>query len=577
MSGFSRRAVLAIALLLSAGPGSAATLHRPLPPDSLAANGAPQTLQHHAPPRPHAPPPPALPDKGLLKNAAAGLKRPYGGTPIDVLTYHYDLNRTGWNQSETDLTPTTVGSSNFGQLATLNVDGNVFAQPLLVSGFTMPDGTTHDVLVVATGHDSVYAFDAQTYATLWQVSLGASQSSNDVGCGDVVPEYGISSTPVIVRNSASSATLYVVAATEPAPYSFHTKLHALDLGTGKDVMSPREIAPKASLRNGGTVSFDPQNQWNRTSLALDNGNLYVGIGSHCDDNAGGISGWLLDYDPASLTLLHHFHTIETSEGYELSSIWMTGFAPAIDSSGNVFVVTGNGAYDNKAGDWGESVLHLPADLQNVQDHFTPAAYNNLNNNDTDFGSGGVMLLPTVSGQTAPPLAVAMGKDAVLYLLNQTKLGGKKPEDKGALQWQRLGGSGEGLWGGPAYYGSPNGGVVYAQITGHVLRAYSVATGSQPALTPVAAGTSAAGYGGSLPIVSSNGGAAGTGVVWLVRRGATVQLEAYDALALGNPLFAANAGTWSNQAYGNAFVTAMEANGRVYVPAYQTVTVFGLAP
>jgi hypothetical protein len=173
------------------------------------------------------------------------------------------------------------------------------------------------------------------------------------------------------------------------------------------------------------------------------------------------------------------------------------------------------------------------------------------------------------------MAVAMGKSAVLYLLNQDVLGKEKNNDKGALQWQRLGGNGGGLWGGPAYYGGPNGGIVYAQIQSDVLRGYSVGIGSQPALTPVATGTSSAGYGGSLPIISSNGGTSETGVVWLIKRGATVQLEAYDALSLGNPLFAANAGTWSNQSYGNSFLTPMEANGRVYVPAYKTVTVFGL--
>jgi hypothetical protein len=252
---------------------------------------------------------------------------------------------------------------------------------------------------------------------------------------------------------------------------------------------------------------------------------------------------------------------------------MAGFAPAIDSKGNLFVVTGNGAYSDH--NWGESVLRLPANLKNPADHFTPAAWQGLNNGDTDFGSGGVMLLPTVTGQTAPPMAVAMGKDATLYLLNQKKLGGEKPGDKGALQATRVGGSGGGVWGGPGYYLSPNGGIVYYQINGDVLRSYSVATGSQPALTQLATGTSSAGYGGSLPIISSNGATSGTGVVWLIRRGATVQLEAYDALSLGNPLFSANAGVWSNQNYGNSFLTAMEANGRVYVPAYKTVTVFGL--
>lgn len=575
MGRVSRRLIWALAAVCAGNLATAATLHRPLPPGSLERNGTPQTLRRHHGPRKGASPV-ALPERPALGNAAAGLKRPYGGTPIDVLLYHYDLLRTGWNQSENDLTPTTVGSSTFGKLTTLDVDGNVFAQPLLVSGFTMPDGTTHDVLVVATGHDSVYAFDAQTYALLWQVSLGKPQSSGDVGCSDVVPEYGISSSPVILRNSASSAIIYLVAATEPAQYSFHTQLHALDLGTGQDISPPVEIAPKAKLKNGGTVNFDPQNQWNRASLAYNSGSLYVGIGSHCDNNAGAISGWILDYDAATLKLVHHFHTIENSESYELASVWMTGFAPAIDSAGNVFAITGNGDFDKGNRNWGESVIKLPPTLSKVTGFFTPASYNQLNDGDVDFGSGGVMLLPVVQGQTAPPMAVAMGKDAVLYLLNQNGLGGVKARDKGALQSQRLGGSGAGIWGGPAYYGSPSGGIVYVQIDGDVLRAFSVNTGSTPALTQVAAGTSNAGYGGSIPIVSSNGATSGTAVVWLIRRGDTVQLEAYDALALGAPLFAANAGRWSNKGYGNSFLTPMEANGRVYVPAYKTITVFGLA-
>jgi len=570
MSGIFVRLALALGLTLPVGIASAATLHRPLPAGSMERNGTPQPMQHHK----HSQTlPPALPDKGPFKYAAAGLKRHYSGTPIDVLSYHYDLNRTGWNPAETDLTPANVASGNFGQLITLPVDGNVFAQPLLVSNFEMPDGSLHNVLIVATGHNSVYAFDADTYATLWQVNLGPSQSSSDVGCGDVVPDYGISSTPAIVRSGAGSASIYVVAATEPAQYSFHTELHELDLATGNDVIPAVEIAPQAKLKGGGTVNFDPQNQWNRASLAYNNGSLYVGIGSHCDNNAGAISGWLLDYDATTLKLMHHFHTIETPESYELASIWMTGFAPAIDPNGNVFVVTGNGAFDHGGRNWGESVLRLPSDLSKAQDYFTPADYNQLNGHDTDFGSGGVMLLPVVQGQTAPPMAVAMGKAAVLYLLDQDKLGKEKAGDTGALQWQQLGSSG--LWGGPAYYGGPTGGMVYVQIDSDVLRGYSVATGSQPALTQVAAGTSQAGYGGSLPIVSSNGAAAKTGVVWLIKRGATIQLEAYDALSLGSPLFASNAGTWSNQGYGNSFLTPMEANGRVYVPAYLTVTVFGL--
>ena len=256
------------------------------------------------------------------------------------------------------------------------MDGNVFAQPLVVTGYTMPDGSTHDVLIIATGHDTVFAYDAQSYAPLWQVSLGKPQNSNDVGCGDVVPEYGITSTPVILRNNGQ-ATIYVVAAVETHG-QFQTSLHALDLGTGADITPPSVISPSATLSNGSTLKFDPKNQWNRASLATANGTIYIGIGSHCDNNAGSISGWLLAYDSATLQPTAQFHTIDTPGGTELSSIWMSGFAPAIDTDGHVFVVTGNGDFQRHDKDWGESVLDVPAKLTAVHNRFTPSAYGRLN-------------------------------------------------------------------------------------------------------------------------------------------------------------------------------------------------------
>jgi hypothetical protein len=524
---------------------------------------------------PHAPLPSSLPAPQEIGDPATRLQRSYSGTPIDVTTYHYDLNRTGWNQTETDLTPATVASTNFGLLATLNVDGNVLAQPLLVSGFVMPDSSTHDVLVVVTGHNSVYAFDAQSYATLWNVNLGTAQNSNDVGCGDVQPEYGISSTPVIVRSGANEATLYVAAATEPSPGQFVSTLHALALGTGADTVTPSVIAPSAKLSDGSTVAFDPQDQWNRAGLAYDRGSLYIGIGSHCDNNSGAISGWLLRYN-SSLKLKSAFHTVETAGGTELASIWMTGFAPAIDAAGNVFVVTGNGDFTKGKKDWGESVLKLPPALRSVATFFTPSSFRTLNKNDGDFGSGGVMLLPTVPGQTAPPLAVAMGKSSILYLLDQNSLGGLTPKDAGALQAQSAGG--HGLWGGPAFYNGPVGPTVFTQTGGDVLRAWTLAAVGNPSLTNTVNGTSGGGYGGSLPIVSSNGATAGTGVVWLIDRAQEpFAIEAYDAVALGAPIFTAQIGTWSNAGNGNSFLTPMEANGRVYAPGYLVVRVYGLTP
>src|SRR2546430_8105924 len=160
-----------------------AQLHWPLPPNSHARNGTPQKMESHTRLPGQVAALPKLPDRGLHPKAAQGLKRRYSGTPTDVLRYHNDNYPTGWNSNETDLTPATVGSASFGQLTTLNVDGNVIAQPLIVSNFQMPDNSTHNVLVVVTGHNSVYAYDAQTYAVLWHVNLGAPQTSNDVGCG----------------------------------------------------------------------------------------------------------------------------------------------------------------------------------------------------------------------------------------------------------------------------------------------------------------------------------------------------------------------------------------------------------
>jgi hypothetical protein len=239
-----------------------------------AVHGKPQTLVAHR--APHQAPVSALADTGPLPDAQSGLSKVYGGTPRDVLTYHFDNSRTGWNQTETDLTQASVASGKFGLLKTLSVDGNVLAQPLLATGITMPDGTTHDVLIIATGRNTVYAYDAQSYAALWKVSLGKPQSSNDVGCGDVVPEYGISSTPVILR-SAHAATLYVVSATEPSSFAFQTQLHALKLADGSDVTPPVTISPSATLSDGTSLGFDPQNQWSRAGLATDGATIYVSM------------------------------------------------------------------------------------------------------------------------------------------------------------------------------------------------------------------------------------------------------------------------------------------------------------
>ncbi len=563
-----------LAAVMTLQIASGAPLHYPLPPDSTAQNGTPYSTseQTRVPDSDFA----AVPFVGTLlhPHAAEGLKRPYSGTPTDVLRYHNDNYPTGWNRSETDLTPATVRSASFGLLTTLNVDGNVLAQPLIVSNFQMPDSSTRNVLIVATGHNTVYAYDAQTYEILWQRNLGAPQPSGDVGCFDIQPEYGISSTPVIVRSGTDAATIYLVAATEPAHLSFHTQLHALDLGTGNDLMPAVEIAPEANLVTGGKIHFDPQNQWGRSGLAYNNGSIYMGMGSHCDNNPGNISGWVLRYDAGTLAPTGKFNTIAATAGFELASVWMSGYSVAIDPSGNVYAITGNGNYSLAHGmkGYGESVIALAPDLnRRPVGTFTPGEWASLNGSDVDFGSGGAMLIPEVPGQTAPPMLVGMGKAGTMYLLDASHMTGLEGHHGSrALQKIAMGG----CWCGAAYYAGPGAGTVFYQGSSDLLTAYSVSTGAKPRLTQVAQSTDGAGFGGSFPVVSSNGSTANTAVVWAIERGnPTEQLAAYDAVNLGAPLFKANAGSWSNGS--RAYLTPLIANGRAYVPAYKTVTVFGL--
>jgi hypothetical protein len=505
--------------------------------------------------------------------AATAAAPRYPGPHIDVLTYHYDTLRTGWNQNETQLTPANVNTHRFGVVKKLQVDGLVLAQPLLVSNFVMPDGTTHDVLIIATMHNSVYAFDAQTFSLLWQVSLGPSQTSTATTQSNI-PEYGVGSTPVIVRGGPDAATIYLVAATQPTPTTYLTQLHAIDAGTGLDLLPPATIAPKAVINKSFTLAYDPTKQWNRAGLAYNNGSIYIGFGSHGDAGKNDTTGWLLNYS-TKLTLIHAFHTTELASGLELASIWMSGFAPAIDETGNVFFVTGNGEVTVRGYNaYGESAVSLSPSLATVNSSFTPHNWAALNQFDTDFGSGGIMLLPVQAGQAAPPMAVAAGKNGTMYLLNRSRLGGLTPTDSGALQITHLPGT-NGLWGGPAFYSGPAGSFVYIQAQGAPVSAYALSAANPPSLTLAVQGTTKAGNGGSIPIISSDGATAGTAVLWLIRHTAPLRLEAYNAETLGAPIYSGGAGSWLPGDMPNAYITAMEANGHVFVAANQTVIVFGL--
>jgi len=488
-------------------------------------------------------------------------------TPSDEVTFHNDILRSGWNPDEPYLTAQNVASAQFGVLETLSVDGVVLAQPLYLYQYAFPSQGKHNVLLVATENDTLYEFDADTFQLINSRNFGIAQNSGDVGCPDIEPTYGITSTPVIDR---STDMIYLVAATEPSPGTFVATVHAVDIGTLADVRTPTAISASVLMSNGSTIDFDPQNEQSRTSLVFANGALYVGIGSHCDNDAPNVVGWMLKYD-ANLDQVAAFPTAEDTEPFLLDGIWMGGYASAVDSKGNIFLVTGNGAFDAASGgaDYGESALKFDPNLAGVLSSFTPTNWSQLNAGDADFGSGGIMLLPTQ--QTATPnIAVAMGKDSTLYLLDQDSLGGVG----GSLQAIPTGGGG--MWGGPAYFSGSKGQFVYYQTGEAPLVAYKVKSTKfgTTRLVQSSSGTNRAGYGGSSPVVSSNGQRRGSGVVWLVQRNATLTLQAYDAGNVGSMLFSGAAGTWGNP-QNNGFVTPLVANGKVYVPAQGTVTVFGL--
>ena len=274
------------------------------------------------------------------------------------------------------------------------------------------------------------------------------------------------------------------------------------------------------------------------------------IGSHCDNNAGNISGWVLRYDASTLKLTGKFNTIEASAGYELSSIWMAGYSPAIDPAAMSTPSPATAITISAAGmkGYGESVIALSPDLKKKPvGTFTPSNWQILNNGDTDFGSGGAMLIPVSSGQTAPPMIIGMGKAGTAYLLDASHLDGLEGHNGyQALQKIQIGG---GCWCGPAYYGGPSGGIVYYQGGGDVLRAYSVETGERRSSTQIATSTTGAGYGGSFPVVSSNGNTANTGGRVADPSAATrpSSWRPTTRVSLGAPLFAANAGSWSTAA------------------------------
>jgi len=505
----------------------------------------------------------------------------------DVVTYKNDLARSGQNLTETVLTLANVNASGFGKLRFLATDGRVDAQPLYLAALSL-QGAAHNVVFVATENDSVYAFDADSGALLWHVSLlGAGETpSGPHACGQIVPVIGITSTPVIDRAAGSHGTLYVVAMSNSG--ADHQRLHALDLTTGAELLGgPRDITATYLAPGGGTRTFDPGQYAERAALLLSRGVIYTSWTSHCDISP--YTGWVIAYAQTDLAQTAVLNVAPngtgTGAGTAGPAIWMSGGGPGADAAGNIYLLTANGAFETTLdangfpsnGDYGNSFLKLSTagGGLSVADYFTMSNEVSESQADLDLGSGGQMLLPdlTDSTNTIRHLVVGAGKDGNIYVVDRDSMGRFSPG--GNNIWQQLtqvlgNGSSGGIWSTPAYF---NGTVYYGPSGGNLL-AFPLGS-ARLAASPSSASSVTFPYPGTFPAVSANG--SGNGIVWAHQNTNPAVLYAFDAGNLGHELYDSSQAANGRDQFGagNKFITPTIADGKVFVGTQTGVAVFGL--
>ncbi len=519
---------------------------------------------------------------------------------VAVLTHHNDNSRTGMNLSESQLNVTNVNTNQFGLVFTRAVDDQIYAQPLVMTNVSIPGRGTHNVVLVATVNDSVYAFDADDASVTtpyWTTSFinapniipPSNADMSAIGaCGgdyqDFSGNMGIVGTPVI---DPAAGTLYLVARTKEYGTNFVQRLHALDVSSGAERPNSPVIINAAYPGSGdgnedGVIAFDPIRQNQRPGLALVEGVVYIGWSSHCDN--GPYHGWLMGYDQITLERVVVYN--DTPDGSD-GGIWMSGQAPAADASGNLYLVTGNGTVDTSGGaNRGESFLKLTRDGANltVASWFTPYNWQDLENGDLDLGSGGLLLIP---GTT---LAFSGGKQGVVYLVDRNTMGGltsSTTTNDNIVQSFSV--SSDQVHGGAIWWDGPGNSYGYIWPASVFLQQYTfdpvAGRFTLPALaqSPTAAPP---GQPGGMLALSAQGTNADSGIVWAVHQlsgDANQQvrpgiLHAYNAQNVGLKL-------WNSEqvsprdSVGNfaKFVPPTVANGKVYLATFSNrLNVYGLS-
>ena len=513
---------------------------------------------------------------------------------VDVVVHRYDNFRTNQNLSETILTTGNVNSTSFGKVYSFAVDGFVYAQPLYKSNVSIPSQGIHNVVYIATQHDSVFAFDADTAAPLWQVNFtnpAAGVTTIPIGdmlTSDLIPdtEVGIMSTPVI---DPVAGTLYVVAGTKENGNHVY-RIHALDMTTGTDKVPPTAIqgsVPGTGFGStAGTMPFHPEWQLQRPGLSLANGNVYVGFGSSSDN--WNWHGWLFGFNATTLANVAIFCTTPDGLG---GGVWAAGEAPPVDASGNLFFSTGNGDFDGST-NYGDTYVKLgTASGLTVLDFFSPFNQQTINAADLDIASAGIMLLPDSAGTSAHPhIAVGGGKDGTVYLVDRDRMGGFNGSytnpDSQIIQeiWNAIGAisinvkasalpyvennySTPAFWQNHLYWVGINDKVKMFTLTNGLL-----------STSPVSTSATTYPFGGAQPVVTANSSTATTGVLWAIERGASNNiLHAYNATNLTSELYNSSQAAGNRDQMGASvkFIVPTVANGKVFVGSQDRIDVFGL--
>ena len=536
---------------------------------------------------------------------------PVGQTPAvnfkGVLMWKGDPSASGLYAGETTLTTANVNVNQFGRIGSFQADGIVMAQPLFISGLDFGQGTTHDVVIIATEHDSVYAIDANNPGggSLWErhyvdPASGVTTMPDSFGGRTTLGgEVGITGTPYI---DAATGVLYFVTtmARNGVPEQW---LRALDVRTGKD-FGPGSVQVTASVPGdgkgsvNGQIAFDPSNQNQRTGLTKVNGAILVAWGSFSD--WGVYHGWLMAFNPSTLQQIAVYNPTPQAQSTDAASgpsdyggggaFWQGGAAPAVDGNGNIYINAADGSFNADQGgtNYGDSLLKLKLSGNSFQvvDSFTPSNAACIDLHDLELGSGGVALLPT-DFTNGLKLAVTLSKEGRLFLVNTDTLGkfnaggdNQIPQEfvvgdytcsdattgdvAEGTTWNRLYGNAS-YWNGNVYVGPAN----------MQLKQYQFQNGL---LNPTPLGTSPSAYGlrGANTVVSANG--TQNGIVWAYEKSAAGQgvLHAYDATDVSKELWNSNMnGARDGMGTGIGFGTPVIANGRVVAPSDSFVEIYGL--